>query len=95
MKFDEFLLAIGADKELKALDMLTSDNMHLIPESLHEKLLGLVRRYTLTGGMPDCVQIGIDSNFNHADILKYQTALLQTYMVNVPFYLVNCLDKLV
>ena len=51
LKFDEFLLAIGADKELKALDMITSDNMHLIPESLHERLLGLVRRYTLTAAM--------------------------------------------
>lgn len=79
LKFDEFLLAIEAEKELNALDMLTLDNMHLIPESLHERLLGLVRRYTLTGGMPHCVQIGIDSNFNHANILKYQTALLQTY----------------
>ena len=79
LKFDEFLLAIDADKELKALGMLTLENMHLIPESLHERLLGFVRRYTLTGGMPHCVQIGIDSNFNHADILKYQTALLQTY----------------
>jgi len=79
LKFDEFLLAIGAEKELKALDMLTTENMHLIPDSLHDKLLGLVRRYTLTGGMPHCVQIGIDTNFNHSDILRYQTALLQTY----------------
>lgn len=79
LKFDEFLLAIGADQERKALNMLTLDNMHLIPNSVHEKLLGLVRRYTLVGGMPHCVQLAIDTNFNHADILKYQTALLQTY----------------
>jgi len=79
LKFEEFLVAISAEKELQALEMLTLDNMHLIPDSLHEKLLGLVRRYTLSGGMPHCVQIGIDSNFNHAEILKYQTALLQTY----------------
>ncbi|WP_028490043.1 ATP-binding protein [Thiothrix lacustris] len=79
LRFDEFLQAIGADKELRALDMLTASNMHLIPDSLHEKLLGLVRRYTLTGGMPHCVQLGLDTGFSHADILKYQTALLQTY----------------
>ncbi|PWQ99336.1 ATP-binding protein [Leucothrix arctica] len=79
LKFDEFLVAIGAETELRALDMLTLDNMHLIPDSLHEQLLGLVRRYTLSGGMPHCVQIGINSHFNHADILRYQTALLQTY----------------
>ncbi len=79
LRFDEFLQAIGADKELRALDMLTASNMHLIPNSLHEKLLGLVRRYTLTGGMPHCVQLGLDTGFSHADILKYQSALLQTY----------------
>ncbi|WP_308873327.1 AAA family ATPase [Thiothrix subterranea] len=79
LRFDEFLQAIGAEKESRALDMLNARNMHLIPDSLHEKLLGLVRRYTLTGGMPHCIQLGLDTHFNHADILKYQTALLQTY----------------
>lgn len=79
LTFDEFLRATGADKELRALDMLTAANMHLIPNSLHEKLLGLVRRYTLTGGMPHCVQLGLDTGFNHADILKYQHSLIQTY----------------
>lgn len=79
LRFDEFLQAIGAEKESRALDMLNARNMHLIPDSLHQKLLGLVRRYTLTGGMPYCIQLGLDTNFNHADILKYQTTLLQTY----------------
>lgn len=79
LRFDEFLQAIGAEKESHALDMLNARNMHLIPDSLHEKLLGLVRRYTLTGGMPHCIQLGLDTHFNHTDILKYQTTLLQTY----------------
>lgn len=79
LRFDEFLQAIGAEKESRALDMLNARNMHLIPDSLHEKLLGLVRRYTLTGGMPHCIQLGLDTHFNHTDILKYQTTLLQTY----------------
>lgn len=79
LHFDEFLQAIGAEKESRALDMLNARNMHLIPDSLHEKLLGLVRRYTLTGGMPHCIQLGLDTHFNHTDILKYQTTLLQTY----------------
>lgn len=87
LKFEEFLVAIDAKKELQALDMLTLENMHQIPDSLHEKLLGLVRRYTLCGGMPHCVQIAINSNFNHADILKYQTALLQTYKDDFAKYL--------
>jgi len=79
LHFDEFLLAIGAEQEYQALNSLTLNNMHLIPDSLHQHLLALVRRYTLTGGMPYCVQLGIENNFNHANILKYQVELLQTY----------------
>jgi predicted AAA+ superfamily ATPase len=79
LHFDEFLLAIGAEQEYQALNSLTLNNMHLIPDSLHQHLLALVRRYTLTGGMPYCVQLGIENNFNHAKILKYQVELLQTY----------------
>ena len=86
LSFDEFLIAIEADNERNALDMLNLDNMHLIPNDLHERLLGLVRRYTLSGGMPHCVQIGIDTQFNHAAILKYQTELLQTYQEDFSKY---------
>lgn len=79
LTFDEFLEAIQEEQSLTALSMLTVDNMNLIPERLHEKLLGLVHRYTLAGGMPHCIQLAIDSDFNHAEILKYQIGLLQTY----------------
>ncbi len=79
LHFDEFLLAIGAEAEYHTLNRLTLNNMHLIPDSLHQHLLALVRRYTLMGGMPYCIQFGIENNFNHAKILKYQGELLQTY----------------
>lgn len=79
LSFDEFLLSMSAEKEYRVIKQLTLQNMHLIPDRLHERLLALVRRYSLTGGMPHCVQLGIDNQFNHAEILKYQVALLQTY----------------
>ena len=79
LHFDEFLLAIGAKQEYQILNQLTLNNMHLIPDSVHQHLLALVRRYTYSGGMPYCVQLGIENNFNHVKILKYQIELLQTY----------------
>lgn len=79
LRFDEFLQAIGAEKELRTLAMLDAQTLHLIPDSVHEQLLGLVRRYTVIGGMPHCVQLGLETGFNHAEVLKYQHALLQTY----------------
>ncbi len=79
LTFDEFLAATGASKALNTIEMLTLDNIHLLPDSVHNELLAQVRRYTLTGGMPSCVQTAIDTNFNHAEIVKYQTELLQAY----------------
>jgi len=79
LTFEEFLFAIGETKALQTIEMLNVNNMHLMPDSVHGDLMALVRRYTLTGGMPGCIELGIDSNFYHAEILKYQTMLIQTY----------------
>ena len=79
LAFEEFLLAIGETKALQTIEMLHVNNMHLMPDSVHDDLMALVRRYTLAGGMPGCIQLGIDSHFNHAEIMKHQTALIQTY----------------
>jgi len=79
LTFDEFLAATGESKALESIGMLDLGNMHLIPQSLHEELLAHVRRYILTGGMPYCVQTAIDTSFDHREIVRYQTELLQTY----------------
>lgn len=59
MNFEEFLEATQQTRLSNALAMLTAENMHQIPDSVHEDLLAQVRRYTLTGGMPYCIQIGL------------------------------------
>ncbi|MEZ5537191.1 MAG: ATP-binding protein [Thiolinea sp.] len=79
MTFEEFLTASGQSRLIHALGMLTPENMHQIPDSVHEDLLAQVRLYTLTGGMPHCIQQGMDSGFDHRAILKYQTTLIQSY----------------
>ena len=79
LTFDEFLAATNASKALNTIEMLMPGNIHLLPDSVHDELMAQVRRYTLTGGMPSCVQTAIDTNFNHAEIVKYQTELLQAY----------------
>jgi len=79
LTFDEFLVATEETTALANIEMLTLNTMHLIPDSVHEDLMAQVRRYTLTGGMPYCVQTAIDTDFNHTEIVKYQTELIQTY----------------
>ncbi len=79
LTFEEFLSATGESTALNAIEMLTRSTMHLIPDSVHENLMAQVRRYTLCGGMPYCIQTAIDTRFNHAEIAKYQIELLQSY----------------
>ncbi len=79
LSFEEFLCATGETKALQTIEMLDARNMHLTPDSVHNDMMSLVRRYTLTGGMPGCIQLAIDTHFSHAEILKHQTALIQTY----------------
>jgi predicted AAA+ superfamily ATPase len=79
LTFEEFLAASGESKALGSINMLELSNMHFIPQSVHDELLAHVRRYILTGGMPYCVQTAIDTRFDHQQIVRYQTELLQTY----------------
>lgn len=79
LTFEEFLAATGATKALHALSMIRVDSLHAIPDSVHDDLMGQVRRYTLFGGMPGCVQLAVATGFNHQDVLKHQVSLLQTY----------------
>jgi len=77
LHFDEFLLAIGAKQEYQILNQLTLNNMHLIPDSVHQHLLALVRRYTLTGGneiIPVEVKSGNKGSIKslHSYIIKKQ-----------------------
>jgi len=78
LTFEEFMDATGSSLDIATIEMLTLSTMHLIPDSVHENLMGQVRRYILTGGMPYCVQTAIDTHFNHAEISRYQVELLQT-----------------
>ena len=79
LTFDEFLIATKATRLLQSIGMMNARNMHMTPTAVHEDLMSMVRRYTLTGGMPGAVQVSIDTQFNHAEVLRYQSALIQTF----------------
>ncbi|MDP2839388.1 MAG: hypothetical protein Q8O11_04965, partial [Syntrophales bacterium] len=65
--------AIGETKALQTIEMLHVNNMHLMPDSVHDDLMALVRRYTLTGGMPGCIQSFqdlLDPGFRRGDNIR-------------------------
>lgn len=60
MSFDEFLMANGEDALLKLRN--TCDSNHPLPESLYEKIVGLLRTYMLVGGMPEVVAKWVETH---------------------------------
>ncbi len=77
--FMEFLTATEERKAIDVLEQLTWKNVHLLSDQVHGYLLSTVRRYTLTGGMPYCIQIAVDNQFIHAEIVRHQAQLIQAY----------------
>ena len=53
LSFDEFLLAIGENGLLEAKKKGNSQNP--LPEPIHQKLIGLLKRFLVLGGMPEVV----------------------------------------
>ena len=60
MSFNEFLLATG-HADLLEIKAVASPN-HPIQEALHKKLVESLRQFMLVGGMPEAVQVFIETN---------------------------------
>ena len=76
MSFFEFLLAIGNEALYKKISSFSLKTK--LPDSLHEKCLGLYHDFCLVGGMPEVLNEWVDSK-NLKSCLKIQQDLLATY----------------
>jgi predicted AAA+ superfamily ATPase len=76
MSFFEFLLATGNDTLYKKVSSFSLETK--LPESLHEKCMGLYYDYCLVGGMPEVLKEWVNSR-NLKTCMKIQQDLLATY----------------
>lgn len=76
LTFSEFLDALGEDKLRSHISL--PENLIKLPDALHEKLNGLVRKYFLLGGMPAVVKEYIESG-NIIKCQKIQSLIIETY----------------
>ncbi|MBK6966128.1 MAG: ATP-binding protein [Bacteroidales bacterium] len=67
--FNEFLLAVGENRLLEAIQNAGPD--HPLPELVHQKALGLYKRFILIGGMPKVVSWYVETG----NLLKCQEVL--------------------
>ena len=85
LDFEEFLWANGITEDMiSSLRGFMSDKMP-IPNSIHNRMMELYRRYIATGGMPEVVQKYIDTNdFREVDTI--QRNLLMGYQYDIAHY---------
>ena len=89
MDFEEFLLAIGEEKLLKAIEN-SYKNMTPMLENLHEKALKLYYEYICIGGMPAAILNYID---NEKNITKFDdeinNIIITSYIADMAKYTEN------
>lgn len=77
MSFGEFLDALGESALRSYIFQL--ENLAKFPESLHHKLLELVRKYYYTGGMPEVVQAYVSTG-DVKRCQRIQRSIIDTYL---------------
>ncbi len=78
LDFEEFLWANGFNKFAINSIKLNFENLECLEENLHNKILDLLKKYLLVGGLPDAVNTFVDSK-NIYEIRKIQTNIHDFY----------------
>ena len=76
MTFEEVLEARGQNDLMKLLQEY--DSSRAFPETAHDRLLELQRKYFVVGGMPEAVDRFIETN-SFDEVCEVQAAILNTY----------------
>ena len=74
MTFYEYLMALGKEPMAEQIRMTPS----AISQSAHEQILGELKNYFFTGGMPECVKTWRDTSSLRA-VAEVQTEILDSY----------------
>ncbi|SHH14571.1 hypothetical protein SAMN02745229_00349 [Butyrivibrio fibrisolvens DSM 3071] len=85
LDFEEFLWGLGLSE-----DMIGSVRDYLlhkkaIPDAIHNQMMSYYRQYIAIGGMPEAVQVYVDSK-NFIEVDRIQRDLLQGYQYDIAHY---------
>lgn len=83
MSFDEFLRANGEELLLEARNQATLKSE--LSDTLHEKLVGLLRTYLLVGGMPEVVDKWVETH-DYIQCQECQDDIILGYEADFPKY---------
>lgn len=78
LDFEEFLWAKGITPQLIDMLKISLQTEQPVPEALHIRMKNLLLEYTVVGGMPDAVNIFLDTH-NLGEVLEFQRNLIASY----------------
>jgi predicted AAA+ superfamily ATPase len=84
LDFEEFLWALGYDKLLAEIKNCYADN-EAMNFGLHQLALDIYKKYFIVGGMPQAVQIFIDTN-SYVKVQSVQNKILDEYIIDMTKY---------
>ncbi len=85
LDFEEFLWALGLSEDMTSSFASYFESSKVIPDSIHNQMMGYYRLYVAIGGMPEAVQTYIDTkDFRNVDTV--QRNLLQGYQYDIAHY---------
>ncbi len=93
MDFEEFCIACGIQTETLNYLKECYDNLKPVSDSIHNTFLKLFRYYTLVGGMPDVVQLFVNTN-DIAQVTARQKDIVLQYRQDISQYAISQKTKI-
>lgn len=88
LTFEEFARAQGITEKVWEMACSALASREPVPDFIHERLISLLRTYTLVGGMPDAVQRFIESS-QLAGVRTIQQSVVDLYREDISKYVVD------
>lgn len=81
--FEEFLLALGENSLLKAINEATTT--HPLPDLIHQKAVGILKKFLVIGGMPEAITTYLETN-NYLLVQNVLDDLIVSYQTDFSKY---------
>ncbi len=85
LDFEEFLWAVGKNETAISALRTYFDSKEKIEHDINEKYLSLLNDYLVVGGMPEAVNIFIETN-NYQEVYATQQKILDSYFYDIAHY---------
>ena len=85
LDFEEFLWATGISGQAIAYTKEYFDQLSIVPEAIHTRMMKSLREYIVTGGMPAVVNCYLETN-DFSEVQKEQDKIINSFLDDISKY---------